>query len=275
MKIIACYSIFNESENIIHSLESVKGFCDRIVVLDGAFASYPHKRADGMSDDGTIPLVMDWFLKWSGEGFLAIPKIPWPNQRYKRSCYFRFGDPGDWFFVIDGDEAVESGQEKIRKFLENCVRDGATVKERVYVDEQHRTRMVERFPGLAPRLIRYVPNLRYSESYRKIEQVESVIDWDGFIMAHNRFVRSAERTNIKNEYQTVEAFAARTELRLPDGRSPGFQVRLYRWTPDLRYSGVGRIQYDENWAFDNDGPNSPLVVTLLERHPERSDNSSE
>jgi len=274
MRIVACYSIFNEAENIIRSLESVKGFCDRIVILDGAFESYPHKFKSGGSDDGTVELVREWLMAWPGEGFLALPKTPWPNQRFKRSCYFRFGEPGDWFFIIDGDEEVESGQEMIRGFLEglNSEADGILVREVIL---KGGGRELVRWPGLAPRLIQFKPRLCYSETYRRVVGVENIVDWPYFTMNHHRYdpIRSPTRRGIKAEYQTPEAFAAGVGIQKSDGRKAGFQVRLLRWLPGVQYAGaINRVRSDDYEFSLEDGAPSPLNICHLDRHPAREDN---
>lgn len=281
MKIIACYSIYNEAENIIRSLNSVASFCDRIVILDGAFESYPHKFASGGSDDGTVELVREWLLQWKGEGFLALPRSPWPNQQFKRSSYFRFGDPGDWFFVIDGDEEVVDGQDEIHEFLTGIKpeTDGILVREIIQKGEG---REVVRWPGLAPRLIRFKPGLRYSETYRLIVNVETITEWPQFTMRHHRYdpIRSPIRRSTKAEYQTPELFAVGVGIGKPDGRKAGFQVRLIQWMSGLQYAGaINRIRIDDDYEFslaaDEHTLSSPLNICHLERHPAREDNPTD
>ena len=274
MKITACYCIFNETENIVRSLDSVR-LCDRVVVLDGAWEQYPHTRMDGMSDDGTVEKVIQWMIGWEGEGFLVLPKIPWPNQRDKRSFYFRFGESGDCFLVIDGDEIVESGMEELRSWLGKIEVDAVRVREVVQKNPTNPNLSVVRYPGLSPRLIRFKSGLVYGRTYDKISGISSEISSDKLTMRHLRYdpIRSPERRRVKSENQTSEAFAAGITVGKADGRTAGTQVRLIHWCPNLRY-WPDQANYESglfSWNLGDDFPISPVVLHHVNRISSHSD----
>lgn len=102
--IIACIIAFNEERMLPGCLESIQGQVDRVVVVDGAYALFPH--VEPCSTDATREIAWCYGAEWidcpdDDEGY---PRA-WHTQMEKRSAYF-VGQEGDWYFYIDADERL-------------------------------------------------------------------------------------------------------------------------------------------------------------------------
>jgi hypothetical protein len=103
MKLIACYSVYNEAKYLEESLKSIKGKVDYIVVVDGAYKNFPHIKP--YSTDDTIKIAR----RYADQVILnpmkpnSIAELSWENQIQKRNKYL-IGDPGDVYLAIDGHE---------------------------------------------------------------------------------------------------------------------------------------------------------------------------
>jgi len=100
----ACVIAFNEERMLPGCLESLQGQVERVVVVDGAYALFPH--VEPYSTDGTREIARCYGAEWIGcpvteEGELRA----WHTQMEKRSAYF-VGEEGDWYFYIDADERL-------------------------------------------------------------------------------------------------------------------------------------------------------------------------
>jgi hypothetical protein len=214
---------------------------------------------------------MQWMMGWDGDGFLALPREPWKNQREKRNFYFKFGGPGDWFLVIDGDERVASGMEGLKDWLRTVEVDGVRVHETV---EKNPGISVVRYPGLSPRLIRFRDGLTYGRTYDEIIGVDSEIATDQIRMDHTRFgaVRDSERKLVKSQNQTSAAFATVTIGKEEGNRIAGRQVRLLRFTSGLQYYPDQATYCGIRNLGDTSGVSpSDILIHHLKREPPHFD----
>lgn len=120
-------NVFNEAALISDCINSIKSYCpdSKIVAVDGAYASFIAsakiaaaeemslgndvfgdqilRMASGPSNDDTIEklgqLGVDFIIKCPSKG-------GWKDEIVKRSEYFKVGEAGDLFFVIDADEQI-------------------------------------------------------------------------------------------------------------------------------------------------------------------------
>jgi len=98
-KTIACVIAYQEERMLPGCLESVAGQVDEIVVVDGAYARFPHEVP--YSTDKTVEIALAY-----GARVIDCPEgKPWPNQVVKRTAYL-VGEEGDWYLHIDADERL-------------------------------------------------------------------------------------------------------------------------------------------------------------------------
>ena len=105
-RLIACMSVFNESENVKPCLDTVKNVVDGVHVVDGRFFGYPHPSK--LSDDGTVAYVKDWCWE-NGKSFQVSFKAD-VRQRFKRTVYLQETEGADrdtWLFILDADNRFE------------------------------------------------------------------------------------------------------------------------------------------------------------------------
>lgn len=113
MRLIFVMNVFNEATYIEKAISSIHEVADEIWVFDGAYKQYPHN--EPYSTDGTLDIAR------------KFPKVKvfecvedWENQIEKRTAMFKEGQPGDYFFKLDGDEYV-ANPEIIREHLNGDV----------------------------------------------------------------------------------------------------------------------------------------------------------
>lgn len=115
MRLIACYSIYNEEKFLKQSLDTVNGKVDAIVIVDGAYEGYDWDKSKrkwhSASWDKTLQIIKDYPFK-SELVFIPAPEEPWKTQMLKRSQYFIGKDAHDWYLNIDADETVVHGLDK-------------------------------------------------------------------------------------------------------------------------------------------------------------------
>lgn len=124
MKLVALLSWYNESPHwlstCVASLSKIG--VDHVVALDGAYALFPNGRArSDLAEVEAIHMAADAI---SIGCTIEQPRTVWyGNEQEKRTRLFELGaslcTPGeDWFFVLDADEVVNTGSERVRDQLE-------------------------------------------------------------------------------------------------------------------------------------------------------------
>lgn len=103
--IIAVIIAFNEERMLPGCLESLEGQVDRVVVVDGAYARFPHQVP--WSTDATREIVWCYGAEWvpCPRGDDDGQPRAWVDQVEKRTAYL-VGQQGDWYFHIDADERL-------------------------------------------------------------------------------------------------------------------------------------------------------------------------
>lgn len=126
VRLCAVYSIYNEAEYIAHSLKDVYAHADRIVVLHnthpwaGPVTEYP--------DDGTVDIVRSFP---DPDGKIDVYEADWHDSTHggqlaQRTFGFSVLDPGDWYWLVDGDEfyhpdSLTAMKELLRTAEADCV----------------------------------------------------------------------------------------------------------------------------------------------------------
>ncbi len=99
-QLIFCYAVLNAADTLKTSLESIKPYADRIVLVEGRF-----KGRDGPphSTDDTIAIAQEYEAE-----IVNCQDLPQDKQRDK----YLDGKPDDFYFILDGDEALEGDFQK-------------------------------------------------------------------------------------------------------------------------------------------------------------------
>ncbi|MFA5306655.1 MAG: hypothetical protein WC365_04345 [Candidatus Babeliales bacterium] len=165
MQIVAVFVIFNEAQFIREALESV-AWCDKIIVVDGAFEGFPTDSA--VSNDGTIEIVEKFMLDYLGKvNVVWITRDkPWiGNSKVKR--YLSEIRDGDYFLRMNGDEICESLAFNIRERVERYIKSTGNLP--LYTVHEYRPPLMDGHFDWMPRLLRKTPNLKVSGKHPVLE----------------------------------------------------------------------------------------------------------
>jgi hypothetical protein len=124
MRVIAVFNVYNEASTIREAVESAS-WCDRIIVVDGAFKGFPATDGKAASNDGTLEILYELkrVYSWSDHKLLIITADkPWDINK-KMQQYLKLIDYGDYFLRLNGDEIIESSSFNIRQRLEEYVEE--------------------------------------------------------------------------------------------------------------------------------------------------------
>jgi len=98
LPIYACINVFEDAEWLKKCLTSLAGKVAGIIVVDGAYAGFPHEKP--WSEDGTVEIAK------------AIADVTvetmqaWLNEIVKRNQYLKYVPDGAWWLRIDADEEL-------------------------------------------------------------------------------------------------------------------------------------------------------------------------
>jgi len=155
-------SVYNEAPFVEEAVRSLLNIADMGLVLDGATTEYSYR---GASTDGTPDIVGRLRAQGLPVQLITVADV---DECSKRTAYL-VANPGDWYFVLDGDELV-TDVAKLRLFLKDTDADVVRIS-------------LNRWDGLSymvPRVFRHRNGLRYGSHHSYI------VDADGFCyLSHN------------------------------------------------------------------------------------------
>lgn len=133
MQIYVCINCYMEENLLPGCLSSIRSTLPqaKLIVIDGAYQAWINavkmgaawnleqgftqignallKFLDVESTDATHKICKEYNVE-----HLVLPNkdsegkyVPWKSEAVKRNEFFRFGEVGDYFFVIDGDEVIQ------------------------------------------------------------------------------------------------------------------------------------------------------------------------
>lgn len=126
-KYIFCLNVYNEEQLLPDCIDSIRRHAPdaMIVAVDGiyqSFAEEAHRLAGIAWAKGLVQLgdeyerlvspgpsmdkTLEILQKYKVDRIITTGK-PWVNEWAKRSEYLKYGEPGDWFFILDADERLE------------------------------------------------------------------------------------------------------------------------------------------------------------------------
>ena len=225
MTVIGVMCAYQEAAHIGAALQSLlDAGCERLVVVDGAWACFERYTEGPHSTDGTQDIARAY-----GAEIIEAPPGGWATQVKARNAYF-VGQPGDWYFILDADERA------VGRLPEDLPGDA-------YKIWRHT-------PGMAPdrimRLVKEDGTLRYCYTHYALYRRGQIIDratlLDGIVIEHPGRPGDTNR----NQRRDV-AWARNTaeeQARTVHGWVPDFAVE--EWEMDkiaYRY-----ISYDNRWV---------------------------
>lgn len=103
-KIYACYIVYNEADKIEISLRSVIDYVDKIIIVDGAFADFPHNCPQSSDETKNIAeRICKKKLIWIDCSKENGKYISWDLEAKKRNAYLQLVPIGAWLYIMDAD----------------------------------------------------------------------------------------------------------------------------------------------------------------------------
>lgn len=103
--IIGCVITYNDERMLPGCLESIRGHVDRMVVVDGVFATHPIYNGCAASTDDTRLIAQAYGAEWIRCPVNQYGPVAWASEIEKRNAYL-VGQEGDWYLNIDTDERL-------------------------------------------------------------------------------------------------------------------------------------------------------------------------
>lgn len=157
MKLIACYSVFNEEQFLRASLSLIEPFVDKIWLVDGPYANFAHD--EDHSTDLTLEIISN-FKKRFPDKVELLASCVFANQIVKRNRYLKRAKQGDWLFIIDGDELPWGNLHQLKALL---------LQEKYLVVNVFLQQSPLLAPVPLPRLIHKVDGMEYKEHHAQID----------------------------------------------------------------------------------------------------------
>lgn len=204
--VIACIIVYQEEKMLPGCLQSITGRVGRIVIVDGAYAKFPH--VEPWSTDRTLAIARAY-----GAEIIECPEdengypCAWENQRIKRSAYF-VGSEGDWYFHIDADERLlgrlPEPEEGKHYAFQIVARAGNS--------------------GWVPRLFQHRGHMRYEGSHNAVWSDDRLVHMKGAIKippGECRFLHLAHYRGVERQRQKGAYYAWQKPAERPYRKSHG------------------------------------------------------
>lgn len=111
-KVTGCVIACNEEEFLAAAVESVDPIVDEWIFVIGG-NEYAHKAGmcdkDGLPTDDTLKIAGDLAKNYNGK-VIPPPGRLWKDKVEMRNAYANHLRPGDWMFMLDGDEVYKEEQ---------------------------------------------------------------------------------------------------------------------------------------------------------------------
>lgn len=111
-KIVGCVIACNEEEFLEVSVDSAAPLVDEWIIVVGG-NEYAHKAGmcddKGYPNDNTLEIARNLTDKYGGF-VIEPPGRLWKDKVEMRNAYVTFLSPGNWMFMLDGDEVYSEGQ---------------------------------------------------------------------------------------------------------------------------------------------------------------------
>lgn len=181
----AVINAFNEEQMLPGCLESIHDQVDEIVVVDGAYAHFPHDHF--ASSDATREIARCYGARW-----VVPPGRPWATEIEKRNAFF-VGEIGDWYLQIDADERLLGELPE----LDPDVEQYALLMRR------------EGFDSWIRRVYRHCEGIRYAEVHCALWRGEELMRREDAVrippsqaqLLHLSHLRGVERQRKKRQYR--------------------------------------------------------------------------
>lgn len=189
--------MWNEGENIKEIIGEIYPWVDKVVIVDGRYKDFSVFPKESFRSDDSIGIThdiargldvdvydVDFQYKWNRQKQLMNHRChewklndyditiiapfnrPWDTEIAKRSVMFHYGEEGDWFLIIDGDERLKHADwEGLRYVLSMAEPEILVFGVPLY---DHKTGLVWH----SPKIVRSVPYYIYDQNHYTLKIAE-------------------------------------------------------------------------------------------------------
>jgi hypothetical protein len=163
--IVAAYCIYRDDQFLRSSLDSVCQYVDAVALLDGRFLDFPE-----LEPDNTEQIISEtasrFDRRFGGQEKFGVFKTKPVLEVEKRDLTFQVVRPGNYAFILDGDEICGGDVKAGLDFVRSKAEDGIKLFW-VYLEEDPGN------PGWKPRIIRVEEGLHYGKNHWTILDKEN------------------------------------------------------------------------------------------------------
>lgn len=230
---IVVYNVFNVAKTIRKSLLSILPYVNKVIVVDGAYKRFPHKKKSGASTDGTKKIFRR----------LCKSKLVWVSQRKpksqvaKKNFLFKHIPKGKWFLRLAGDEVITGKVAKAFKFAESSKFTNIGVP----IKNFH--------PVWYGYKVRYVWNHVYIHLSPPIPRKKwGSLEWKSYFGVGNRIVKKQRGLHFRGHHSTM--FAGKKLMRVQNIvknlliTNMPHKVGWERWHQKIKYKKKRNLEQD-------------------------------
>jgi hypothetical protein len=249
-RVVACLNVWNDADALRHSVPSWIHSVDHVIAVDGSYGTL----GCTISTDGTREYLTN-----------TCPSIQWidrpgVDQCAKRNAYLQAGRVGDYLFIVDADESVQSA-EALRR-LPMCDIGWVRILSPMYAR-----------PYGQPRVLRWRPDLEYRGRHHWIYDGDRLFcthQYGGPGYAHRpvnltlsnerNAHRSASRLQVKSTHLAQQTATERVESATPRTIMSDSQIgaRECLWILNYAYRDDGLAPSRFHTAINRTTPHSSL-----------------
>ena len=175
-KLIACISAYNEEENMVKCLDSLKDVIDGVCLVDGKYFGYLNKSL--YSTDATQLVTLNWCNENNKE--FKLIRYGGYRQKKKRTQYLqnpcKNPDENTWMFIVDPDNVFED----LGGFREDFLKYANMIKPKKYnylaiMCSEEQQFGDDRRPFPKDLILRYEPGLKYQPNHWIVSDKNNVL----------------------------------------------------------------------------------------------------
>lgn len=203
MKKIGFMIVYNDADYVEYAIRSVKGWVDKLIIVEGAFEITIQTGKPPRSDDGTLEIVSSFVD--NKRVFLENVNLREHKHHYDVGYQWAIDQGADWAVMIDSDEVwTDLAKKKADLYMNVKWAHELRVHEKCFINDFNHW-----YRGTYPRIFKCIPGskfvfdneVQFSGFERGAHNVSTIQGRDIF---HYGYVRRKKRWQLKQDYMKAK-----------------------------------------------------------------------